>query len=95
MRWRLAVLGLLSVALGVGFVLCTLSTAEMSYRGQQVFNNSQQQQPSPAQQADADRLFRQSSALDLALTPLAIGSLVCALAIPAVLGRRWQVREAD
>ena len=91
MRWRLIVLGLLALALAVSFALCTHASVDLSFRGQQVFSGAQQ--PTQKEQDEATRLFRQSSALQLVGTPLATGSLICALAIPAVLGRRWQLRE--
>jgi hypothetical protein len=46
-----------------------------------------------AQQEESDRLWQQSAGLSLLVTPLAVGSLVSALAVPGVLARRWQLRE--
>ena len=93
MRWRLIVLGLLAVALGVLVGICVHGSAELSYLGQKVFTESTPQ-PTVAQQEAATRAFQQSAVLQVLILPLAMGSLSCALAIPAILATRWNLRES-
>ena len=94
MRWRLIVLGCLAIALAIGCAALANVAVDLSYRAQQIFTNAQENQPAPSQMDLSTRLWQQSYGLTLLLTPLAAGSLISALAIPAVLGRRWQLREA-
>jgi hypothetical protein len=94
MRWRLIVLGSLAVALAIGCVLCTKTAIDLQFRAQHVFTGDQQSAPTIEQQSESDRLYFQSYGLQLVIAPLASASLASGLAVPAVLGRRWQVREA-
>ncbi len=93
MRWRLIVLGCLAVALGVGCALCASAAVELEHRAQLSFSDVQQNPPTIEQQAASDRMYQQSYGLQLLMAPLAVGSLASALAVPALLGRRWQQRE--
>jgi len=95
MQWRLIVLGALAIAFAVGCVLCTSVAVDLSYRAQLVWGDVQQKPPTRSQMDEANRLSQQAYGLQLLVTPLAAGSLMSALAIPAVLARRWQVREGD
>lgn len=93
MRWRMIVLGLFAVAMAAGCAVCMTASADLSYRAQRIFGDVQTHPPTLAQQEESDRMWQQSSGLSLLVTPLAVGSLVGLLAIPAVLARRWQPRE--
>jgi hypothetical protein len=95
MRWRLIVLGALAVAFAIGCILTANGALDLSFRAQQVWSDVQQNPPTRAQMDDSNRLSQQSFGLQLLVTPLAAGSLMGALAIPAVLARRWQVREDE
>jgi hypothetical protein len=94
MRWRLIVLGGLAVAFAIACVFCSTAAVDLSFRAQQAYGDGQQQGPTIEQMAEADRLYRLTYSLQLLMTPLATGALTCGLAITAVLGRRWQLREA-
>jgi hypothetical protein len=94
MRWRLIVLGCLAVAFAVGFVLCTVTSLDVSDRAQEVMGNLQTTAPTDEQQAESFHLYQQSFGLTLLMPPLFVGALICGMAVPAVLGRRWQLREA-
>jgi hypothetical protein len=94
MRWRLIVLAGLAVALAAGCAFCTTTAVDLYFRAQQIYGNLQEQAPTAAQEAESFRLYQHSYGLQLLMTPLAAGSLICVLAVLAVLGRRWQVREA-
>jgi hypothetical protein len=94
MRWRLIVLGCLAVALAIGCAVCASAASDLSYRAQQFYTDVSQSGPTAAQQAAQTRMFQQSWGLQLLMTPLAAGSLISGLAVPAVLARRWQLREA-
>jgi hypothetical protein len=93
MRWRLIVLGCLAVAMAVGCLMCGYAATDLAYRAQQVFGDVQQNPPTPEEQAASNRMSQESWGLQLLMTPLAAGSLISALAVPAILGRRWQLRE--
>jgi len=93
MRWRLIVLGALAVLLAIGCVLCATGAVDLAYRAQQVFGDVTQTQPTLEQQDESNRLYQESFGLQLLTTPLAVGSLGSALAVPLVLARRWQLRE--
>jgi hypothetical protein len=95
MRWRLIVLGALAVAFAIGCILCANGALDRSFRAQQVWSDVQQNPPTNSQMDEANRLSQQSYGLQLVVTPLASGSLMSALAIPAVLARRWQLREGE
>jgi hypothetical protein len=94
MRWRLIVLGLLAVVLGIGCALSALGAVDAAFRAQEIFGDPQNP-PGIEQQAESNRMYQLSYGLQLLMTPLAFGSLASALAVPAVLGRRWQLREAE
>jgi len=93
-RWRLIVLGCLAVALAALLAVCGNAAVDLNYRAQQMYNDAPGNQPTQAQMDESTRLYQESWGLSILLTPLAAGSLISALAIPAVLGRRWQLREA-
>jgi hypothetical protein len=93
MRWRLIVLAGLAVALAIGCVVCTTGAVDYYFRAQQVYGDVQVQNPTAAQEAESFRLYQHSYGLQLLMTPLAAGSLIFAMAVTAVLGRRWQRRE--
>lgn len=93
MRWRLIVLGLLAVALGAGCALSAMGAVDAEFRAQEIFGDPQTP-PSIEQQDASNRMFQQSYGLQLLMMPLAFGSLGSALAVPVVLGRRWQLRQA-
>lgn len=94
MRWRLIVLGALAVAFGIGFAVCTNAAVDLSFRAQAAYGDVQNNAPTIEQMDESNRLYQESWGLQLLMTPLTVGSLSCALAVPAVLGRRWQLREA-
>jgi len=94
MRWRLIVLGALAVGFGIGCVVSTTAAVDLSFRAQQVFGDQQEHQPTVEQMDESNRLYQQSNGLQLLMTPLLVGSLSCALAVPVVLARRWQLRES-
>jgi len=91
MRWRLIVLGLLALVLGVGCALCAMGAVDAAFRAQEIFGDPQNP-PGIEQQAASNRMYQLSYGLQLLTTPLAFGSLASALAVPAVLARRWQVQ---
>lgn len=93
MRRRLIVLGLLAIALGFGCALAAVGAVDASFRAQEIFGDPQNP-PSIQQQDASNRMFQQSYGLQLLMMPLAFGSLASTLAVPVVLGRRWQVRQA-
>jgi len=94
MRWRLIVLGCLAIAMAIGCVASTNATMDLQYRAQQIYGHSDQSQPTQAEMDKATRLSQQAWGLSILVTPLGSGSAISALAIPAVLARRWQLREA-
>ena len=93
MRWRLIVLGCLAVALASGSAACGNAAVDLWSRAQLIYGNGQTQ-PTQAQMDASTRMYQEMSGLSMLMTPLAAGSLFSGLAIPAVLGRRWQLREA-
>ena len=93
MRWRLIVLGALAIAFAVACVVSTNAAVDLSFRAQEAYQDLQNDPPSIEQMDESNRLYQQSWGLQLLMTPLAVGSLSCALAVPAVLGRRWQRRQ--
>jgi len=94
MRWRLIVLGVLAVAFAIACVICTSVAVDLSFRAQQAYGDAQDNIPTIEQMDESNRLYQESWGLQILMTPLVVGSLSCALAVPAVLGRRWQLREA-
>ena len=94
MRWRLIVLGVLAVAFATGCAVCATVAVDLSFRAQQVYGDVQETSPTIEQMDESNRLYQESWGLQILMTPLVVGSLSCALAVPAVLGRRWQLREA-
>jgi hypothetical protein len=94
MRWRLIVLGVLTIAFGIGCAACANAAVDLSFRAQQIYGDVQQNSPTIEQMDESNRLYQQSYGLQIMMTPLAVGSLSSALAVAAVLGRRWQLREA-
>lgn len=87
-------LGVLAAVFAVGCFLCTNATVDLSSRAQQLYGAGQENPPTTRQMDEANRLSQQGYGLQLLVMPLAAGSLMSALAIPAVLARRWQLREA-
>lgn len=93
MLWRLIVLGCLAVGLAIGCVASMNAAIDLSFRSEQIYGDGQKQ-PTVAQMDASTRLSQEAWGLSMLVTPMAAGSFISALAIPAVLGRRWQVREA-
>lgn len=92
MRWRLIVLGVLAVVLGIVVAVALFGAAELSSRSQRIYSAAGESVPTQKQQDEANRLIQQAGGLEQLITPLATGSLACGLAILLVLGRRWQLR---
>ena len=88
---RLIVLGALVLLLGIAVAVCTWGSLELMSQMQVIYEGTQQ--PSQKQMDAADALATQAYTLQLLVTPLAVGSLLSALAVPIVLARRWQLRE--
>ena len=95
MRWRVIALGALTVVLTAITALCIWQSSTLFVDGQNIFSRvGGTDQPSQQVMDAANRLFQVASALQQLVTPLALGAIVCGLAVLLILARRWQLRDA-
>ena len=95
MRWRVAVMIAMAMLLGAGALLCTVQASALSDVGQRVYQDVGQNQPTDAQQEAASVAFQASSALQVLITPLAVGSLLAVIGVLMVLAIRWHRLRAS
>lgn len=90
MRWRLTVLIVMAVLLGVGTAFCIVESSTLSSAGQRIYQDVGQNQPTVAQSEAANQFFQASGALQELSTPLAVGTMLAVIGVLMVLAIRWQ-----
>jgi len=91
MRVRVVILIVLAMLLAAAAMLALWQAVVLSDEANHLFNGTTST-PSVADQARANELWGQSTALQLLVMPLATVALLCVIAVLSVLAWNWQLR---